>query len=140
MADVKIVDIDNVQWNMKDQEARNKITTLEKRVHIVEEDMQSQNKYRQWSDNILEQWFTVTTEVSTDKGFHVDYPKTFDDVPFEINAFIKGTYSQSPIGWIVADNNGNTTKSGIDLVFKATYDYQDITAKILISVKGIKTI
>ena len=29
MADVKIVDIDNVQWNMKDQEARNKITTLE---------------------------------------------------------------------------------------------------------------
>lgn len=30
MADVKIVDIDNVQWNMKDQEARNKITELEK--------------------------------------------------------------------------------------------------------------
>ncbi len=33
MADVKIVDIDNVQWNMKDQEARNKNveqdTTLE---------------------------------------------------------------------------------------------------------------
>lgn len=30
MADVKIVDIDNVQWNIKDQEARNRITTLEK--------------------------------------------------------------------------------------------------------------
>lgn len=29
MADVKIVDIDNVQWNMKDQEARNKIINLE---------------------------------------------------------------------------------------------------------------
>lgn len=29
MADVKIVDIDNVQWNMKDQEARSKIATLE---------------------------------------------------------------------------------------------------------------
>ena len=29
MADVKIVDIDNVQWNIKDQEARNKITNLE---------------------------------------------------------------------------------------------------------------
>lgn len=29
MADVKIVDIDNVQWNMKDQEARNRIATLE---------------------------------------------------------------------------------------------------------------
>ena len=29
MADVKTVDIDNVQWNIKDQEARNKIATLE---------------------------------------------------------------------------------------------------------------
>ena len=32
MADVKIVDIDNEQWNMKDQEARNKIATLETEV------------------------------------------------------------------------------------------------------------
>ena len=30
MADVKIVDIDNVQWNIKDQLARDKITELEK--------------------------------------------------------------------------------------------------------------
>ena len=29
MADVKIIDIDNVQWNMKDQEARNKIIEIE---------------------------------------------------------------------------------------------------------------
>lgn len=29
MQDVKIVDIDNVQWNIKDQEARNKIAKLE---------------------------------------------------------------------------------------------------------------
>ena len=29
MADVKIIDIDNVQWNIKDQETRNKIATLE---------------------------------------------------------------------------------------------------------------
>lgn len=29
MQDVKIVDIDNVQWNIKDQEARNKIANLE---------------------------------------------------------------------------------------------------------------
>ncbi len=33
MADVKIVDIDNVQWNMKDQEARNRIATLETEVN-----------------------------------------------------------------------------------------------------------
>jgi hypothetical protein len=36
MADVKIVDIDNVQWNMKDQEARNKIITLETKTNINE--------------------------------------------------------------------------------------------------------
>ena len=28
MADVKIIDIDSVQWNIKDQDARNEITTL----------------------------------------------------------------------------------------------------------------
>lgn len=36
MADVKIVDIDNVQWNMKDQEARNKIAEIETKVTINE--------------------------------------------------------------------------------------------------------
>lgn len=34
MADVKIVDIDNEQWNMKDQEARNKIAILEEAVSV----------------------------------------------------------------------------------------------------------
>ena len=34
MQDVKIVDIDNVQWNMKDQEARNKIAILEEAVSV----------------------------------------------------------------------------------------------------------
>ena len=34
MADVKIIDIDNEQWNMKDQEARNKIAILEEAVSV----------------------------------------------------------------------------------------------------------
>lgn len=34
MADVKIVDIDSVQWNIKDQEARNKIAALEELLSI----------------------------------------------------------------------------------------------------------
>ena len=33
MADVKIVDIDSTQWNIKDQEARNGIATLETKVN-----------------------------------------------------------------------------------------------------------
>ena len=32
MADVKIIDIDNEQWNIKDQDARTRITTLEENV------------------------------------------------------------------------------------------------------------
>lgn len=34
MADVKIVDIDSTQWNMKDQEARNRIATLEESLTV----------------------------------------------------------------------------------------------------------
>ena len=42
MADVKIVDIDNEQWNIKDQEARNKIATLEELGNILD-----------WQENVL---------------------------------------------------------------------------------------
>lgn len=38
MEDVKIVDIDNIQWNMKDQEARNKIAALETLVNKLKTD------------------------------------------------------------------------------------------------------
>lgn len=34
MADAKIIDIDNVQWNIKDQEARNRIAALEEAVSV----------------------------------------------------------------------------------------------------------
>ena len=34
MADVKIIDIDSAQWNMKDQVARDKIAELEQKKHI----------------------------------------------------------------------------------------------------------
>ena len=36
MADVKIIDIDNVQWNIKDQEARNGIASLEELGKILD--------------------------------------------------------------------------------------------------------
>lgn len=36
MQDVKIIDIDNVQWNIKDQEARNGITALEELGNILD--------------------------------------------------------------------------------------------------------
>ena len=41
MADVKIVDIDGSQWNMKDQVARDKITELEK--NLIAQDLEDIN-------------------------------------------------------------------------------------------------
>ena len=39
MADAKIIDIDNVQWNIKDQEARNKIAVIENNGTFINNDM-----------------------------------------------------------------------------------------------------
>lgn len=41
MADVKIVDIDSAQWNMKDQLARDKIATLEEKINVTSEQLWS---------------------------------------------------------------------------------------------------
>lgn len=44
MADVKIVDIDGEQWNIKDQDARNKITVLEQKIEENANIIKSLNK------------------------------------------------------------------------------------------------
>ena len=36
MADVKIIDIDGEQWNIKDQEARNKVTAIEESINNIQ--------------------------------------------------------------------------------------------------------
>lgn len=36
MADVKIIDIDNEQWNIKDQTARNDITTIKESINSIQ--------------------------------------------------------------------------------------------------------
>ena len=41
MADVKIIDIDSAQWNMKDQNARDKITNLEEKTIVTSEQLWS---------------------------------------------------------------------------------------------------
>ena len=49
MADVKIIDIDNEQWNMKDQEARNKNTEQdEKIISITTEIGNIKNNYERF--------------------------------------------------------------------------------------------
>lgn len=44
MADVKIIDINDEQWNIKDQDARNKITVLEQKVEENANIIKSLNK------------------------------------------------------------------------------------------------
>lgn len=44
MQDVKIIDIDNVQWNIKDQEARNGITDLGKKTTVKITNKSNTNK------------------------------------------------------------------------------------------------
>lgn len=49
MADVKIVDIDNVQWNMKDQEARNKNTEQDEKItNLIAEIGEIKNNYQRF--------------------------------------------------------------------------------------------
>ena len=50
MQEVKIIDIDNVQWNIKDQEARNKIAELEEKTTKNFEYSKIEQKIGKWVD------------------------------------------------------------------------------------------
>ena len=50
MADVKIIDIDSAQWNMKDQDARNRIATLEEKTTKNFEYSTVEQKIGKWID------------------------------------------------------------------------------------------
>lgn len=50
MADVKIIDIDSAQWNMKDQVARDKITELENKTTKNFEYSTTEQKIGKWID------------------------------------------------------------------------------------------
>ena len=54
MADVKIVDIDNMQWNMKDQEARNRITEINTTLESQQTRIEQLNKSLYLSNAITE--------------------------------------------------------------------------------------
>lgn len=70
MADVKIVDIDSVQWNIKDQEARNNIVTLNDRISKIEE-----KRYRDLSWQIVNQDDIIFT------GIEGGVTKTIFEIP-----------------------------------------------------------
>lgn len=80
MADVKIVDIDNEQWNMKDQEARNKIATLETEVNTNIPERFTVDEKR--IDGIYKIANGNSIKECCEK---LGYSYTFIDIPFSIN-------------------------------------------------------
>ena len=65
MQEVKIVDIDNVQWNIKDQEARNKITTLEEKATKNFEYSTTEQEIGKWVDGRKHYRLTVVGNTTT---------------------------------------------------------------------------
>lgn len=59
MADVKIVDIDSEQWNMKDQNARDRLNTIE---DLIPQGASSNNKLV--SQSVLQNYFAKTDAIS----------------------------------------------------------------------------
>lgn len=84
MAEVKIIDIDGVQWEMKDQTARNKITEQETKINSLQDNLNTiDNKiYLNQSKNL-----NIT---NSNKWFKIEniYPK---DEYFSPNIFLIGT-------------------------------------------------
>ena len=142
MADVKIVDIDGFQWNMKDQEARNKIATLETEVNtnIPERFTVNENK--------LNGIYKIAHGNSIQKCCEkLAYSYSYTDIPYSINEIFNhpekyptGIYNFSSGGpaflFIVQNLNSNfmsviaTGYTTSDIV-KATKNYSEFTLGII---------
>ena len=81
MALVKIVDIDGVQWEMKDQTARDKITEQETKINSLQDDL-----------NTINNKMYITQTKSIDSGnapqtwFKIE--NTYPDYPYAPNVFL----------------------------------------------------
>ena len=136
MADVKIVDIDGSQWSMKDQVARDKITTLETEVNtnIPERFTTDENKI----NGIYKFTAGKSIQECCEK---LKYPYTISDITFAIDYVFKnpgnyttGVYSVSvggPAFLFVVQNLNNTfmtiiaTGYSTSDIFKATKSNTD---------------
>ena len=85
MADVKIVDIDNVQWNMKDQETRNKTAILEEEITKLKTVEKWQYTIPHYGGSIVaRRQGNVVSVVGTDIGLANPIPSTVGNIDFAI--------------------------------------------------------
>ena len=84
MAEVKIIDIDGVQWEMKDQTARNKITEQETKINSLQDNLNDTN-----SKMYINQSKKIETLENDGKWFKIEnlYPKNI----FDTNVFLIGS-------------------------------------------------
>lgn len=110
MQDVKIIDIDNVQWNIKDQEARNKIAALEaanevKQLNVIKQNVtiigNKQNKVV-----VLSILFSPNSLISSRKYSVEDIiPKEWRATRASRSVFINNN-TDEPEGQVTIENNG----------------------------------
>lgn len=149
MADVKIVDIDNEQWNIKDQEARNKIATLETEVNT-----NIPNRFKVDEERI-DGIYKIANGNSIQKCCEkLDYSYSYTDIPFAVNEIFSnpqgyqtGIYSLSfggPAFLFIVQNLGNNYMSVIATgyttsdIIKASKNYNEFSLGIISKTKEIK--
>lgn len=146
MQDVKIVDIDNVQWNMKDQEARNQIAALETEVNT-----NIPNKFTV-DEKRIDGIYTVANGKSIQECcVKLNYPYSYTDISYSINEifsrpeqFPTGIYSFSsggPAFLFIVQNLSNVYMSVIATgyttseIIKATKNYSEFSLGIIKNTK-----
>ena len=142
MADVKTVDIDGSQWSMKDQEARNKIATLETEVNT-----NIPNRF-EVDENKINGIYKIAYGNSIQKCCEkLNYPYAYTDIPYSINEIFShpelyptGIYNFSSGGpaflFIVQNLNSNfmsvlATGYTTSDIIKATKNYSDFSLGII---------
>ena len=149
MADVKIIDIDNMQWNMKDQEARNKIATLETEVNTNIPERFTTDEKR--IDGIYKSTAGKSIQECCEK---LKYPYEVSDVTYAIdyvlrnpNGYPTGVYSVAvggPAFLLIVQNLNNTFMTIIATgystpdIFKATKNNTDYFLGIISKTKEIE--
>ena len=149
MADVKIVDIDGSQWAMKDQEARNKIATLETEINTNIPNRFTVDEKR--IDGVYRSTAGKSIQECCEK---LDYSYSYTDIPYAIDYVFRnpenyptGIYSITiggPAFLFLVQNLNNTymtiiaTGYSTSDIFKATKSNTDYYLGLISKTKEIE--
>lgn len=108
MADVKIVDIDNVQWNIKDQEARNEIADMNKSSSTTVSGCGLIFNFMKIGNVVTMRFEGTWTENSTNfKTEVIKIPKSYTTTYEVRTSVIDNSNQDKPIGQLILRKKGN---------------------------------